>query len=51
MDIDGATMMSYTPVEADDGYYLRATATYTDAHGSKTEMATTAMAVISNPCA
>jgi hypothetical protein len=34
MDIDGATMMSYTPVEGDGGYYLMATATYTDAYGS-----------------
>ena len=34
MDITGATMMSYTPVAADDGYYLRATVTYTDGHGS-----------------
>ena len=26
--------MTYTPVEADEGYYLRATASYTDGHGS-----------------
>ena len=32
-DIDMATSMTYTPVEADEGYYLRATASYTDGHG------------------
>ena len=26
--------MAYTPVEADEGYYLRATASYTDGEGS-----------------
>ena len=42
MDIAGATSMTYTPVEADDGYHLRATVMYTDAHGpSKDAMATT----------
>ena len=42
MNIDGATMMTYTPVEMDEGYHLRATVTYTDGHGpGKTEMATT----------
>ena len=42
MDIDGATMMTYTPVAADDGYYLKATAMYTDGHGSgKSAMETT----------
>ena len=42
MDIDMATSMTYTPVEADEGYYLKATASYTDGHGSgKMEMATT----------
>ena len=34
MDIDTATSMTYTPVEADEGYYLRATASYTDGEGS-----------------
>ena len=34
MDIDTATSMSYTPVAADEGYYLEATASYTDGHGS-----------------
>ena len=34
MDIDMATSMTYTPVEADEGYYLKATASYTDGHGS-----------------
>ena len=33
-DIEGATMASYTPVEADAGMYLRATVSYTDAHGA-----------------
>ena len=42
MDIAGATSMSYTPMAADEGYYLRATVMYTDAHGpNKEEMATT----------
>ena len=42
MDIDMATSMTYTPVEADEGYYLKATASYTDGHGSgKMAMATT----------
>ena len=46
-DIDTATSMTYTPVEADDvGYYLRATASYTDGHGSgKTAMENTASMV------
>ena len=43
MDITGETSMTYTPVAADVGYYLRATASYTDGHGSgKTAMGTTA---------
>ncbi len=33
-DIAGATSMTYKPVEADVGMYLRATAGYTDAQGS-----------------
>ena len=42
MDITGATTMSYTPMTTDVGYYLRATAMYTDGHGSnKMMMATT----------
>ena len=46
MDIAGATSMSYTPMAADEGYYLRATVMYTDAHGSgKDAMATTTAAV------
>ena len=32
--IGGADSSSYTPAAADAGYYLRATATYTDGHGS-----------------
>ena len=46
MDISGATSMSYTPMAADEGYYLRATVMYTDDHGSgKMAMATSANAV------
>ena len=46
-EIDGATMASYTPVEADDGMYLQATASYTDGHGPvKTAMAVSANMVI-----
>ena len=42
MDIDTATSMTYTPAEADEGYYLKATASYTDAYGSgKSAMETT----------
>ena len=49
-NIVGATSMTYTPVEADDGYYLMATATYTDAYGSgKAERATTNSAVTAVP--
>ena len=50
-DISGARMMSYTPVSGDVGFYLRATVTYTDGHGSgKSEMAmTTAAVVAGNP--
>ena len=33
MDIDGETSAGYTPVVADVGYYLRATATYSDNRG------------------
>ena len=43
-NISGAMSESYTPVEADEGDYLRATASYTDGHGSgKSASATTAM--------
>lgn len=49
MNISEATMMAYTPVEADDGYYLMAKATYTDGYDSgNEEMATTTSAVVSN---
>ena len=49
MDIDGATMMSYEPVEADDTYYLQATVTYTDGEGSgKSAMKTTENMVRTN---
>ena len=33
-DIEGATSQKRTPVAADDGYYLRASVTYTDMFGS-----------------
>ena len=33
-DIDGATAATYTPQEEDAGYYLRATATYSDGLGA-----------------
>ena len=45
-NIVGATSSTYTPIEADGGYYLMATASYTDAYGSgKSAKATTASAV------
>ncbi len=49
MDITGATGMSYMPVAADDGYYLRATVMYTDGHGpgqSAMSGATTSMVTV-----
>ena len=50
MDIDMATSMTYTPVEADEGYYLKATASYTDGHDSgKMAMATTSMVPVADP--
>ena len=46
-DIDMATLMAYTPVEADEDYYLRATASYTDGHGSgKTKSMETTASVV-----
>ena len=46
-NIAGATLESYTPVEADENMYLRATAMYTDGHGSgKSESMVSANAVI-----
>ena len=44
-NIGDATMATYTPMAADDGYYLRATATYTDGYGADTAMETTTAAV------
>ena len=45
-DISGATDASYTPDAADNGKFLRATASYTDGHGSgKTAMAVSESAV------
>ena len=44
--INGATMAGYTPVGADDGNCLRATASYTDAQGSgKSAMVTLAQPI------
>ena len=40
-NIPGATMASYTPVEADDGKYLRASVTYTDGYDAGNELAAT----------
>ena len=37
MPIPNAMSMSYTPMAADEGYYLRATATYTDGYDSGNE--------------
>ena len=46
-NIAGATLDSYTPVEADENMYLRATAMYTDGHGpGKSESMVSANAVI-----
>ena len=48
--ITGETSMIYTPVDADEDMYLRATASYTDAEGSrKSEMAVSANAVSTTP--
>ena len=41
-----ATGASYTPVEADDGYYLRATVMYTDGHGPYKEATTTTTGMV-----
>ena len=38
-DISGATAATYTPQEEDDGYYLRATATYSDGVGDERDSA------------
>ena len=47
--ISGAALASYTPVAADKGSYLRATASYTDGHGPrKSAQAATAASVPSN---
>ena len=46
MDIAGATSRSYTPMAADEDYYLMVKVMYTDDHGSgKMAMATTTAAV------
>ena len=46
MPIAEATGASYTPVEADDGYYLRATVMYTDGHGPYKEATTTTTGMV-----
>ena len=49
-DIPGATMMSYTPVMADEDSRLQATAMYADNHGAgKTAMGMTGSAVGATP--
>ena len=49
-DIEDATSDSYTPMEGDEDMYLRATAMYTDGHGSgKSEIAKSANAVSTTP--
>ena len=52
-DIDGATSSAYTPQEEDDGYYLRATASYSDGLGDERDSASgeTAFAVEIRPTA
>ena len=45
--IGGATRASYTPVEADEGMYLKITVTYTDGHGP--DKTATAGAMVSDP--
>ena len=47
-DIDMTTLMTYTPVEADVGYYLRATASYTGGEGAG-KMTTTSMVTAGHP--
>ena len=50
MDIPGAASNAYTPVEADGGYYLQATASYTDGYRTgNSAMAMTASAVYTTP--
>jgi len=44
-DISGATSASYTPVADDATYYLKATASYTDGHGSGKSAMSTAVLV------
>jgi hypothetical protein len=45
-EIEGATSASYTPVHADTGNFLRATATYTDPQGSDSASMVTNAAVL-----
>ena len=48
-DIDMATLMTYTPVEADVGYYLRVTASYTDGEGAGKMATTTSIVSAGDP--
>ena len=50
-DIAGATAASYTPVAADEGRFLRVTASYTDGHGPGKTAATVLDAVRAAPAA
>ena len=50
-DIAGATAASYTPVAADEGRFLRVTASYTDGHGPDKDAATVLDAVRAAPAA
>ena len=50
-DIAGATAASYTPVAADEGRFLRVTASYTDGHGPGKTAATALDAVRAAPAA
>ena len=53
MDIDTATSMTYTPVEADVGYFLKATASYDDGEGTgrmaMENTASTVTVTVANP--
>ena len=49
MDINGATSMTYRPVAADDGHYLKAKAMYTDGYGPDMAEQMTANPVTTTP--
>ena len=48
MDIGGAMSMTYTPVAADEDYYLMVEVMYTDGYGDDSAVETTSMAVTAN---